>query len=243
MSKYRARIYSQYVDTFDENNVPASLQDFANRAPTLRHVVDTFFPEDKAAHILDLGCGHGALVHFAHQSGYFNTNGVDVSAQQVELAHKLGIAKIVRCDLMAALEATTPSSLDAVVSFDVIEHFTKDELIDIADAVHHALKPSGRWIIHAPNATSPFVGAIRYGDFTHEQAFTASSLQQLLKATGYSNIVYSECRPRVHGLKSLLRLLLWSLVKGVLKLSSAAETGDLGTNAIWTRNIIAVAYR
>jgi cyclopropane fatty-acyl-phospholipid synthase-like methyltransferase len=190
-----------------------------------------------------LGCGHGTLVHFAQLAGYANAKGVDVSEQQVALANKLGIANISQGDLMATLKATQPASLDVVIAFDVIEHFTKDELIDLVDAIHLALKPNGCWIIHTPNANSPFVGAVRYGDFTHEQAFTPTSIQQLLKASGFSRFIFAECGPRVHGLKSLVRVILWRLVRGVLNLVNAAETGDAGSHLVWTRNFYSVAYK
>lgn len=243
MSKYRNRIYMHYVEAWDDANVPNSVHELECRGPTMRYVIDAFFPPDKSAAILDLGCGHGTLVHFAHQAGYHNIQGVDVSEQQVYLAKKLGIANIKQGDLMETLKVIPPSSLDTVVAFDVIEHFTKDELIDLVDAIHGVLKPSGCWIIHTPNANSPFVGAVRYGDFTHEQAFTPSSLQQLLKASGFSRFSFAECGPRIHGLKSLVRVMLWSFVRSVFRLVNAAETGDVGHGAVWTRNFYTVAYK
>jgi cyclopropane fatty-acyl-phospholipid synthase-like methyltransferase len=182
-------------------------------------------------------------VHFAQQAGYHQTTGVDVSGQQVALAHKLGISGVRQGDLMAILGATPAASLDAIVAFDVIEHFTKDELIDLVDAVHAALKPGGRWIIHAPNANSPFFGAVRYGDFTHEQAFTPSSLLQLLTASDFARCSFSECAPRIYGVKSFARVVIWRLVRFGFKLAQAAETGDAGRNAILTRNLYAVAYK
>lgn len=240
MSNYRQRIYSHYVAAWDATNVPNSLAALENRGPTMRYVINAFFPKDKAAAILDLGCGHGTLVHFAHQAGYTNTHGIDASAQQVALAQHLGIANVTQGDLMAALKATPPDSLDAVIAFDVIEHFTKDELIDLVDAIHCTLKPNGCWIIHAPNANSPFVGAVRYGDYTHEQAFTPASVQQLLIASGFSRFLFAECCPRVYGLKSLIRVILWQMLRGLLVVANAAETGSLG-GGIWTRNFYAVA--
>lgn len=243
MNKYRNRIYSHYVEAWDESSVPNTVHELEGRGPTMRYVIDAFFPTDKTAVILDLGCGHGTMVHFAQLAGYSNTQGVDVSGQQVELAHKLGIANIRQGDLMGTLKAMPTSSLDAVIAFDVIEHFTKDELIDLVDAIQQVLKPNGCWIIHAPNANSPFVGAVRYGDFTHEQAFTPASLQQLLKASGFSRFIFSECGPRIHGLKSLVRVMLWSLVRSVFRLANAAETGDVGRGAVWTRNFFTVAYK
>lgn len=243
MRKYRSRIYSNYVESWDEKNVPHSVDGLQNRGPTMRYVISAFFPVDKSAAILDLGCGHGTLVHFAQQAGYRNAQGVDVSKQQVELARKLGITNVVQGDLMETLKAIPSESLDTVITFDVIEHFTKDELIDLVDAIHTVLKPNGCWIIHAPNAQSPFFGAVRYGDFTHEQAFTPSSIQQLLKASGYRKFNFAECGPRVHGIKSAVRFIIWKCIRVLYRLILVAESGDLEKREIVTQNFYAVAYK
>ncbi len=62
------------------------------------------------------------------------------------------------------LQDTPNASLDVVIAFDVIEHFTKTEMISLVDEVHRVLKPSGRWVIHMPNAESPFGSRILFGD-------------------------------------------------------------------------------
>ncbi|PIP43376.1 MAG: methyltransferase, partial [Deltaproteobacteria bacterium CG23_combo_of_CG06-09_8_20_14_all_60_8] len=49
------------------------------------------FPVDKGVAILDLGCGHGALIHVARELGYRNLRGVDGSPEQVAAARRLGI--------------------------------------------------------------------------------------------------------------------------------------------------------
>lgn len=243
MSKFRERIYAQYVGSINGTPAPQSIADFSSRAPTMRHVIRAFFPVAKSAVILDLGCGHGTLVHFARQEGYRNIHGVDVSGRQVALARQLGIEGIREGDLMETLRSMPISSLDAVVAFDVIEHFTKDELVDFVDAVHGALRPGGRWIIHAPNASSPFVGAVRYGDFTHEQAFTTSSMRQLLEASGFSHVDFAECGPRIHGIRSMIRVILWRWVRLSYRLILATETGDLGQGSVITQNFYTVAYK
>ena len=242
MIRYRNRIYTHYVEAWDETNVPRSVYDLEGRGPTMRYVINAFFPTDKLATILDLGCGHGTLVHFAQLAGFRNVQGVDVSVQQVELASKLGIANITQGDLIETLSTVHHESLDAVVAFDVIEHFTKDELIGFVDAVHGVLKPGGRWVIHAPNGASPFFGEVRYGDFTHEQSFTPSSLRQLLKASGFSRVEFAECGPRIHGIKSTIRFILWRWIRLFYRLILAVETGDLGKGAIVTQNFYTIAY-
>lgn len=130
-----------------------------------------------------------------------------------------------------------------VIAFDVIEHFTRDELLPFVDEVHRVLKPGGRWIIHVPNGESPFFGSIRYGDMTHELAFTRTSLAQLLLASGFTEMRSFEVQPVVHGAKSALRWLLWRGFRSLLRLYIAAETGDAGGGHIFSQNLLAVAVK
>lgn len=105
------------------------------------------------------------------------------------------------------------------------------------------LRPGGRWIIHVPNGESPFFGSIRYGDLTHELAFTRTSLAQLLLASGFAEVRCFEDQPVVHGAKSALRWLLWRGFRGVLRLYIAAETGDARGGHIFSQNLLAVARK
>lgn len=239
----RERIYAHYVSAWDETAAPSSVGGFAARAPTLRSIVHKYFPGNLEAAILDLGCGHGALLYFAREAGYRRLRGVDVSPQQVAVAHRLGIEDVEEGDLMAVLTALPESSQDVVVAFDVIEHFTKDELIAFVDAVRRVLKPAGCWLIHTPNAESPFGVAVRYGDMTHEQAFTRTSLEQLLRASGFASVECFESGPVAHGMKSVIRVGLWKLIRLALRMWTAVETGDTGRRALFTRNLLAVARK
>lgn len=242
-SNIRERIYAHYVSAWSETAAPSSVEGFAARAPTLRGIVRDYFPKDRDAAILDLGCGHGALLYFAREAGYRRLSGVDVSPQQIAVAHRLGIEGVEEGDLMTTLAGLPEASQDVVIAFDVIEHFTKDELVAFVDAVIRVLKADGRWLIHAPNAESPFGAAVRYGDMTHEQAFTRTSLEQLLRASGFSTVECFESGPVPHGIKSLIRVGLWKLIRLALRLWTAAETGDTGSRALFTRNLLAVAKK
>ena len=205
---YRTRIYTHYVQGRERVLAPETLAGLAPRAHALRRLIRRHFPADKSAAVLDLGCGHGALLHFAREAGYTKLRGVDGSPQQVAAAQRLGIEGISEGDLRDTLAAQADASLDVVIAFDVIEHFTRDELLPFVDAVHRVLKPCGCWIIHVPNGESPFFGGIRYGDLTHEMAFTRTSLSQLLLSSGFGEVHCFEDAPVVHGAKSALRWLL-----------------------------------
>lgn len=243
MNDLRARIYRRYATAGSEPLAPATTAGFAPRAAMLRRLIRMHLPTDRSAVILDLGCGHGALIYFLREAGYDNVQGVDVSPEQVAEAGRLGIEGIRQGDLQEALRALPSLSQDVVIGFDVIEHFSKDELLPLVDEVFRVLKPDGRWIIHAPNGESPFCGAIRYGDMTHEQAFTRHSLAQLLLSSGFSRVVCHESGPVPHGLKSALRCLAWQVIRWGMRLWLAAETGDLGRDAVYTRNLLAVAFK
>jgi S1-C subfamily serine protease len=54
--------------------------------------------------ILDLGCGHGAIIWAAQRAGYTNVTGVDASPEQVAAAKDLGIAGVRQGDLLVSLD-------------------------------------------------------------------------------------------------------------------------------------------
>jgi SAM-dependent methyltransferase len=239
--KYRERIYRHYVDAAMQSLAPATLAGLAPRRPYLERLVRRHFPAAKDAAVLDLGCGHGALIHVAREMGYADLLGIDNSPAQVAAAKRLGIQGVHQGDLLEALKSLPAASRDAVVAFDVIEHFTKDELIDVTDEVLRVLKPGGRWIVHVPNGASLFGGASRYDDLTHELAFTCESLTQLTIASGFRSAAFFEDEPVAHGIKSAARLVLWKMIRAMLRFYLTVETG--AAQPVLTQNMLAVAIK
>ncbi|MBC7789348.1 MAG: class I SAM-dependent methyltransferase [Anaerolineae bacterium] len=239
---YRDRIYEHYVHARTSSLAPTTLSGFASQEPYLTRVIRAHFPRHRDATILDLGCGHGTLIHFARRAGYSSIVGVDRSPEQVAEANRLGIEGVREGDLMAVLAELPDESQDVVIAFDVIEHFTREELLPFVDEVRRVLKSGGKWLIHTPNGESPFFGRIRYGDFTHEQAFTATSMGQLLLSSGFISLNCYEDTPVVHGLMSAFRYVIWTVLRGLLRVYLAAETGQ-SRGAIFTQNLLIVAVR
>lgn len=212
-------------------------------SPYLLKLIHEHFPTSRDAHILDLGCGAGALLYFAQQCGYRHLSGVDVSSEQVAAAQHLGLQNVTQSDLFTYLASLPSLSYDAIITLDVIEHLTKDELMNLADQVYRILVPAGRWIIHCPNGDSPFVGSIRYGDWTQEQAFTTASLEQLRVAAGFTSIQCFEDAPVPHGLKSMIRNLLWNVVRTGICFVNGIETGAFNLSGVYSRNFLAITYK
>lgn len=220
-----------------------STNDLAPRRPYLTKLVGRLFPSDRQAAILDLGCGDGGLLSVARDAGYRQITGVDLSAEQIQIARARGLTDIHQAEIIPFLETRNDGSFDVIIAFDVIEHLTKRELLTVIGETYRVLRPGGRWIIHAPNGQSPFFGRIRYGDFTHELAFTQKSLSALLRVGKFVKIQCFEDQPIPHGATSLVRFILWKLLRNIWRFFIMVETGERGNDLILSQNFLAIAIK
>jgi len=233
------KLYDSYVSTRFRNR--DGMERVVSREPLFKQVIARHFPKEKDLPILELGCGHGALIYIAQQYGYKNIRGVDISEEQVTEAKKIGLNNVFHGDLMEFLEKQKSLSVRTVISIDVIEHLDKGELLKMSEEVNRVLLPEGEWLIHAPNAASPFFGRVRYGDYTHKQAFTKDSLSQVLLAAGFERVRCYEEAPVADNLKRRLRWIAWKLVRSVFSVALAVETGR--RDEIFSQNLFAVASK
>jgi SAM-dependent methyltransferase len=223
-------LYENYQSGFRDRP-----KQFAIR-PIDRYFHEVFLPKFKGAKIIDLGCGHGTLVQYLRKLGYNQAIGVDHSGSQVSaIPHEA----VLQCDVFAFLEQTEDSSVDAFCCIDLLEHLTRDQLIEIARRIARCLKPGGIWLIHVPNGGALFGGRIRYGDLTHETAFTVESLNQLAKHSKLRLHSIKEDRPIVHGLTSLVRRCAYEVIRMLPLMWLAIETGSV-QGAVLSMNFSAV---
>lgn len=228
----RARFYKEYrVGALDSGDGRAR--------PHLREWVREYFPLDKRSAICDLGCGRGELILIAQEMGYVNISGVDASASQVRARLS---DRVFKRDLLQHLKEQADESLDAVVTFDVLEHLTRTELLELGDEISRVLKREGKWLLHVPNAAGIFGSRIRYADVTHESSFTAESIRQYSEVFGFCGVRVFEERPTVHGWKSMARWLLWMIGRLPFVVLWAAETGSV-SGVILSQNMSAVIIK
>lgn len=207
--------------------------------PFLARLLRIHVPKDHGTRICDLGCGAGTLLHMLEKRGYHELEGVDRSPFQVE--HRVsGCVQL--GDALNHVSSKVDACLDVVISYDVIEHLNRDELLQWASEVHRVLVPGGRWIIHTPNASGLFGNRVRYADLTHDSAFTIESIRQVREMAGFATVTVHEDKPTVHGVFSLFRRLIWTCARIPFLLVWAAETGDW-RNLILSQNLTAVFYR
>src|SRR4028118_2116422 len=98
---YRQEIYSYYLG---QSLDPEAFIQSLNREQMNRQFQAWWgdvLPKDQSKPILDLGCGWGGFLAFLQTQGYTNLTGVDSSAQQVEIAHRLGLDQVEVGDVFA----------------------------------------------------------------------------------------------------------------------------------------------
>ncbi len=243
---YRNKFYSKYISSHTAclYSKP-TLKEIKKQFPIWQKYFGKFLPENKDAKIIELGCGSGGFIYWFKQIGYQVAEGVDISIEQVEIAKKLGIKNIYQADIKNFLNnSITNNSItkyDVVIMRDILEHFTKDEILDILELVYKSLKNNGIIIIQVPNAENPFSGRLRYGDFTHEIGFTANSVRQALLIFSFENIAVYGTPPVIHGIKSFIRFILWKIIEFCLRFYVIIETGS--GKMIFTQNIIVIAKK
>lgn len=235
---FKDRFYQSYTSTHvTHRKGEATLDRFRAEFPAWNKHFGRLLPPDREARILDVGCGRGGLVYWLSQSGYRNVEGIDVSAEQVEIAHQLGIANVRQADLTEYL-GSRQEYYNALILRDVVEHFPREQIVKVLELCRAAARPGGVVIVQVPNAESPFFGRIRYGDFTHELAFTSTSVTQLFNVLGFVDLRVYPTEPVVRGVRSLGRAALWSLVKAFYRVLLFAELGH--GQWIFTQGLIAV---
>lgn len=238
---WKLTLYAAYVSSGQAKERSASAEEqFRPRKFYFRRIIHQLFPTDRKSRILDIGCGHGALLYFLGQAGFQNIAGVDSSSEQVAFALRLGVPNVEAGDAFEFLRRQETDSVDVVSVVDVLEHLERQELFDLLIEIRRVLAPGGRCVGHVPNGAGLFGMRIRYGDLTHEIAYSAASLQQAFRSLGFARVQCLEDKPIPHGLSSTVRLLLWQVGTFPFRILLAAETGTF--DFILTQNLFFAAY-
>jgi SAM-dependent methyltransferase len=235
-SDFRASLYRGYVSTFkgvpDLSAEPAHVWWDHKYLPLLSGL-------ERAAPILELGCGSGGLLAYLERRGFSHARGIDISAEQVQLARRRGV-NAERWDAFEYL-AQHEGAFQALVAVDVLEHFARDELVRLAPLAYAALKPGGRLLVQTANGAGLFARQVIYGDLTHLTIFTPESLGQLLRPAGFQNLAFYETGPIPIRLRGRVDSVLWGGIKRVANLIRHVEAGK--QQAIWTENFICAAFK
>lgn len=225
MKSYRERFYNSYATNASSNEYSWSIEEYELLARINSIRYKDMLPADKGARLLDIACGAGHFLYFLQKkAGFKNSEGIDISPEQIRLAKEAGLLNLFLGDSIEHLR-NNPNGYDLITAHHFIEHLTKDEVLDFLEAVMGALKNGGRIIITTGNVASLFGASHICADFTHEGGFTPRSFKQLLKTIGFKEIDVRGIGPVPYDLKSRIRVALWKSIRKVLTFYLTVEKG------------------
>ncbi|HRK27696.1 MAG TPA: methyltransferase domain-containing protein [Chitinophagales bacterium] len=247
MYQYRKTLYQNYFETqtgrrMEDVRLQPTAQMNHDNWLLSQEILPHLPPPAQNPVILDIGCGFGSWVYALQQKGYQQVSGIDISPAQITIARQLGIPNIYEADLIPYLQAHS-HTFNLITGIDIIEHFGKDELVEVLRAVYQALKPGGKAIFRTPNADALMASLYMYGDFTHETLLNPSAARQLLLSAQFAQAsVYPSCIHIQQAGKNLVRRAMWQLVTLAAK-ATVFASGRSVKGLIFTPNLIMVATR
>lgn len=144
--------------------------------------------------VLDLGCGRGEALALLRTAGH-DASGVDSSAEMVRLCREQGL-EAEEGDLLEVLARRSPASVDAIVSFHVIEHLDAAEVERLVRLSWRALRPGGVLVLETPSPLSLLVGASRFWlDATHRRPVHPASLRHAFETAGFVDVERLDLNP------------------------------------------------
>jgi predicted TPR repeat methyltransferase len=172
------------------------------------------------------------MLNYLKQAGFTNLAGIDISADQAAEAVARGF-NAVEADALQFLPQHK-AEYDVIVAMDVIEHFRKEELLELLGATRDALKPGGLFLLQTPNGEGLMPGYVIYGDLTHFTILSPLSLRHVLTVAGFDDIHMKELGPGAFVHFPLF--VGWQVVRAVAVVVKFLEIGRI--QRYWTESFI-----
>lgn len=240
--QYRKVLYSNYHSTQSgrASQTDATTLFEREKRQFQREIIPLLNSLPKNVSIFDMGCGSGSMLKALQEAGFQNATGMDISPEQVKVAAKMGVANVNEGDALKFV-AEQSGKFDVLLGMDIIEHFTKDELVDLLQSIRKSLKPGGMAIFRTPNLDAFLSSVFANGDFTHENYMNASSAQQVCLACGFTHVQVLPGVMKIENpIKEMMRKCTALLVQLRFKLYLFA-TARSSKNVLWSPNMIVVA--
>lgn len=231
---YRHLLISKWATSKIETFEKPSLLELKNKSKYYQLIIKEFIPSQKDIEILEIGCGWGGYIYALKELGFLNIDAIDIIPECCKVVmDDFGIN--VMCINALDFFKKNNKKYDVIAAFDVIEHFNKNEIVNLMLSIFESLKKGGLFIMRAPYGGSLKGLHIRYSGFTHELAFTPLSINELLKVIGFQKVL---CIPEPELNRNLVKGLLRKLLNRII-----GRLLSIDPNFINSANVIGIGYK
>jgi len=191
-----------------------------------------YFPLSRKAHILDFGCGDGAVTDWVRLKYPFVTAFDPVPNGRCETGDP------------KAFLTRNRNRFDAILAKQVIYYFPRLEIDEYFRCLHDALKPDGQLVIEIFNGTALSAAWIFDKDHGMQTVFNEISLRNALERAGFSIVALRCERYPKRGWKRQVWLTARAAWFAALRVVYVLERGmDEQNPKLFGKNLIAVARR
>jgi len=170
-----------------------------------------FFSDIDARTVLDVGCGPGLFLRLLSEVG-IDAQGVDNSAEAVELCRRDGHERVAQLDALEYLTAcrNRGQRFDGVFCSHMVEHLPGPEGVRLLRLASEVLASGGRLVVVTPNVANLWMlSQVFWIDPTHMRPYPRRLLEAVMTATELDLVASfddSMTRRAIGGWKGLLRL-------------------------------------
>jgi SAM-dependent methyltransferase len=230
------------ADTYLSSHPTLKLGGGGSKQLWIAEILAPVLPADRDARILEIGPGLGeALTYLVQSRGYARVDALDNSPDVVAVCRRIQGVDARLGDASAFL-GEHPGAYDLILLYHVLEHFSRETVPVLLQAIRQALRPGGVVVIGVPNAAAPIIGADQqYFDFTHQTAFSPWSLEQVLRIAGFERIEVRPVWPPRGGVARALQRLVQRSVLGLMRAYLRVFTGV--PRPVLTHSMVAYAWK
>lgn len=131
---------------------------------------------DAGTFLIEVGFGNGAFAAWAVSRGA-TYRGTEIDGVLIARGREKGYD--VHPATLDLASIAGGRRVDCIVAFDLIEHLSSEEALELLRSAESCLADHGRILIRFPSGDSPFGRAIQYGDMTHKSVIGSGKIRQL----------------------------------------------------------------
>ena len=135
--------------------------------------------------VVDVGCGRGEMLDLLAEEGTPGV-GIDLDESMVERSRAKG-HEVVHGDALVVLRERPAGSVGAVVSFQVVEHLSSDQITALLVEVRRVLVPGGLLIAETVNPHALQAFKAFWTDPTHRTPLFPEVLTSLCREAGFAS--------------------------------------------------------
>ena len=137
--------------------------------------------------VLEIGCGRGEFLELLSELG-IEGRGVELDPELAAAATRRGL-DVGAGDGLAALAAVADGSLGGLVLVQVVEHLSRQGVVDLVSLATDKVRAGGRVVIETVNPQSLYVYARAfYADPTHDRPVHPRYLSFLFRQAGFAGV-------------------------------------------------------